>query len=189
MKIQVPAAPDADTPKVLKWSIRGVFLSVASATKPFTVTLIGKNWREKLPVREGSRIVVPPKYGSEFLAVEVENADANDTLTAELAYGDIVVDDQTSNRVPPTRLTPLGGVGTIDSGAEIEYDGVRNGRRRKRICIEWTAGAGTIGVYNDGKMIYLLSTSNRVWCEETDANITVLGAAGTYYTGYEVFHL
>jgi hypothetical protein len=166
----------------------GRFFQCKTATKPFSLRVFTnrQSWLEAID--EGDTIELPD--GERFVKLVFDNTENTDDLTVLFTCSPVKKESH-QTRVPPTRLTGSGIVALVDVAEQDEYDGVRNGRRRKQIHIEFLAASGSVYLKNDGNIFYVLSADVRTWTLETDANITVENSSSTdvsYCVG-ETFHL
>jgi hypothetical protein len=179
--LQVAAATAANKPGVKTANASGRLVAVTSATANFGLNIVCQKHTENFDVvREGFRIPIEKEWG-QLIRVEAINASTTDQLDCEIVTAPTPgVTIEAGNRVPPTALKCSGQINLTDPGdPRVEYDGVRNGRRRKQIIVQLLTAGALVNITNDGNAGYRLSDSSPTWTMETDANITVELNAGT----------
>lgn len=178
---------------------KGSYVEIISLTKPFWLRVHGPKVDDTKRVNEGTRIYLRPEQGM-FERLEFLSDDTTDEITVFYDVGggpnQLTMEHNTGNRVPPTRLRTTGttlaldplkeitdqDVAALGVGEWIEFDGVRNGLRRKLFSLTVYTVDKALYVMNDGRIFAVVGCTDAyapgTWQRETDAKLKVYSPAG-----------
>lgn len=167
----------------------GFFFDCKSASKPFELEVYEANGtKHDLSIDEGDSFEL--NGGRAFVRMRINNRSNTDKLSLSVNITDFPVRSMMT-RVPPTSLRTSGVLTLAAVNDEsAEFEGIRNGKRRKQITVQMVSD-DDIDIMNDDEVVFRLSSTVPTWTMETDANIKLKlsGGANGGYIVSETFHL